>query len=284
MADLSLAVRPRRRFRWATLPTVIWAFLAISPVLLALYSSVKSNTQLIAEPLSWPRPWQWSNYRTAWNGPQFGQPAYRMVVNSLVATIVGIVLGLGAGTIAAYAVARSTGKIMGAVNRYFVLLITVPAVVTWIPLFSLADSWSMLSKPWALGIIYAAFTVPMAAVLMRSYFAGFPLDLIEAAKIDGTGEWGAFRRIVMPLSRGALVAVGLVQGISLWNELGLAAVLLLDPASQTLPIGLTLYQGQNVTDRADQFAALVLMAVPIVVLYLVFERRVTDGMRLGALK
>ncbi len=274
----------RGGFRWAAVPTVLWAVLAISPVLLALYSSVKSNTQLISQPIGWPRPWQWSNYRTAWEGPQFGQPAYRMLINSFVATAVGIALGMAAGTCAAFALARAGGPIMGLINRYFVLLITVPAVVTWIPLFSLADSWSMLSKPWALGVIYAAFTVPMSAVLMRSYFAGFPLDLIDAAKIDGTGDWGAFRRVVVPLSRGALVAVGLVQGISLWNELGLAAVLLLDPASQTLPIGLTLYQGQNVSDRADQFAALVLMASPVVILYLIFERRITDGMKLGAFK
>jgi ABC-type glycerol-3-phosphate transport system permease component len=263
---------------------VVWALIAISPVLIALLSSFKSDTQLIIDPTGWPKPWEWVNFGNAWHGPQFGEPFWRLAVNSVIASGVGIVLGLAAGTAAAYALARAEGRIFGLANRYFVLLITVPAVVTWVPLFSLADHLSMLSSPWSLGLIYAALTVPMAAVLMRAYFGGFPLDLIEAAKMDGAPEWRAFLGVVLPLSKGTLVAVGLVQGIQLWNELGLAAVLLVSPDSRTLPIGLTLFQGQQVVDRAGQFASLMMMIAPIVLLYFVFERRVTEGMRLGALK
>jgi ABC-type glycerol-3-phosphate transport system permease component len=119
---------------------------------------------------------------------------------------------------------------------------------------------------------------------MKAYFASFPLDLIEAAKVDGASEWRAFVSVVLPLSRGTLVAVGLVQSISLWNELALAAVLLVAPSSRTLTIGLALFQGQQVVDRAGQFATLTLMIAPIVILYVVFERRITEGIRLGALK
>jgi ABC-type glycerol-3-phosphate transport system permease component len=268
----------------AVLLAIVWAVIAVAPVVVALLSSVKSNTQLVIDPTGWPRPWQWSNYRLAWHGPDFGEPIWRLAKNSVIATGVGILLGLGSGTLAAYAVARTPGRIFDLANRYFVLLITVPAVVTWVPLFSLAKDLNILSSPLWLGVIYAALTVPMAAVLMRAYFAGFPLDLIEAAKVDGASEWRAFVRVVLPMSRGTLVAVGLVQGISLWNELGLAAVLLIEPSSRTLPIGLTLFQGQQVVDRAGQFASLVLMIIPIVALYVIFERRVTEGMRLGAFK
>lgn len=268
----------------ALLLVVLWAVLAIVPVVIALLSSVKSAAQLVADPTGWPHPWQWSNYGLAWNGPPFGEPFWLLAQNSVIATATGLVLGLGTGTVAAYALARASGRLFGLANRYFVLLITVPPVVTWVPLFSVAQRLEMLSSPPALGVIYAALTVPMATVLMRAYFASFPLDLIEAAKMDGASEWRAFRSIVLPLSRGTLMAVGLVQGISLWNELALAAVLLVAPSSRTLPIGLALFQGQQVVDRAGQFATLMLMIAPIVILYVVFERRITEGIRLGALK
>lgn len=280
---------PRRAGGWlgrglVTVPVVIWAIVAVVPVAVALLSSFKSNTQIVVDPTGWPNPWQGSNYGSAWNGPQFGEPFWQLAENSIMATAVGILLGMGAGTCAAYALARGRGRLFGLANRYFVLLITVPAVVTWVPLFSLAQDLGMLSNPPALGLIYAALILPMATVLLRAYFAGFPLDLIEAAQIDGAGEWRAFLSIVLPMSRGTLVAVGLVQGIQLWNELALAAVLLVAPSSRTLPIGLALFQGQQVVDRAGQFATLMLMVAPIVLLYVAFERRITEGVRLGALK
>ena len=263
---------------------IFWALLAISPVFIALLSSFKSDTQLVIDPIGWPNPWQWGNYALAWNGPQFGEPLWQLAENSIVATFVGITLGLGSGTLAAYAIARGQGRFFAVANRYFVLLITVPAVVTWVPLFSLVQRMGMLSNPAALGLIYAALTIPMAAVLMRAYFTSFPLDLIDAARMDGASEWRAFLSVVLPMSRGTLMAVGLVQGIQLWNELALAAVLLISPSSRTLTIGLALFQGQQVVDRAGQFATLMLMITPIVILYFIFERRITEGMRLGALK
>lgn len=263
---------------------LLWTALAISPVVIALFSSLKSDTQVIIDGAGWPKPFEWGNYARAWNGPQFGQPFWRLGLNSCMAAGIGIVLGLGAGTAAAYAVSRGNGRLFRLADRYFVLLITLPAVVTWVPLFSLVKDFGMLSNPAFLGLIYAALILPTAAVLMKAAFASFPLDLIEAAKADGCSELSAFVRIVLPLSRGSLTAVGLVEGISLWNELGLAAVLLISPTSQTLPIGLTLFQGQQVVDRPAQFADLVLMVAPIIVLYVIFQRRVTQGMRMGAFK
>lgn len=262
----------------------LWAVAAVSPIVLSLLSSFKENTQLISDPIGLPSPWRPENYTTAWFGPPLGQPAYRMALNSFTAATIGIAGGLAAGTMAAYGLARSTSRLMGLANRYFVLLITIPAVVTWIPLFNLADRLSALSNPVALGAAYAAMSVPMAVVLMRASFASFPLDVIEAAKIDGASELRIFAQIVAPMSRGTMIAVALVQGIQLWNELGLATVLLIDPESRTLPVGLTLYQGQEVANRAGQFASLMIMIIPIITAYFIFERKITDGMRLSAFK
>lgn len=274
--------------RSAKVPAVLlvglWAVVAVAPLLIAVLGSVKSNTQLVSDPLGWPNPFRWVNYQTAWEGPPLSQPLSLMAVNSVVATTTGLVVGLVAGTLAAYAVARGKGRAFDLAGRYFVLLLTVPAVVTWIPLFSLAERFDLLSSPAALGVMYGALVAPTAAVLMRAFFSSFPMDLIESAMLDGASEIRAFVSIVLPLSRGSLVAVVIVLGIQLWNELGLANVMLLQPTSRTLPIGLTLFVGQGSADRASQLASLMIMVLPIVVLYFAFDRRVTEGMRLGAIK
>lgn len=262
----------------------VWALIAVAPLLIAVLGSVKSNTQLISDPLGWPTPFRWDNYRTAWEGPPLSQPLSLMALNSITATVMGLLVGLVCGTMAAYAVARGKGRAFDIAGRYFVLLLTVPAVVTWIPLFSLAERFNLLSTPAALGVMYGALVAPTAAVLMRAFFSSFPMDLIESALLDGAGEIRTFFLIVLPLSRGSLVAVVIVLGIQLWNELGLANVMLLQPTSRTLPIGLTLFVGQGSADRASQLASLMIMVLPIVVLYFIFDRRVTEGMRLGAIK
>lgn len=261
-----------------------WTFAAMLPVLAAFLSSLKGNAQIVVDPLGMPDPVVWSNFPNAWDGPPLGRPFHLYARNSVVASTVALILGIGVGTLAAYAMARRRSRFFSFLNRYFVILIALPPVVTWIPLFTMSDRLGLLSSPTALGIIYASFVTPTAVVLMRAYFAGFPLDLVEAAKADGASELQAFVRIVLPLSRGALLAVTIVQGIFTWNELGLASVLLLDPASRTLPVGMTLFQGLERVDRGAQFASLIMMVAPIIVLYAFFNRRITDGMKLGALK
>lgn len=263
---------------------VLWTLATVAPVIVALLSSVKGQTELVASPLSWPSEFRFDNYARAWSGTNLGKPLATFAINSVVASTTGIVFALGGGALAGYAVARDRTIFGSVVNRYFVLLISVPVAVTWIPLFTLADRLSFTSSPFALGLIYAARLIPFTAVILRAYFSSFPLDLIEAALIDGATELKAFRRIVLPLSWGALVAVGLVQIIFLWNELGLAVVLLIKPESRTLPVGLTQFAGQFGTDLGATFAGLMITITPILVVYAFLHRRMSEGLRVGSFK
>ncbi len=263
---------------------VLWTLATIVPVLGSLLSSVKSQTEIIAEPLNSPSRLLFDNYGRAWEGTNLGEPLVVFARNSVIATSVGVVLGVGAGVLAGYAIARSRTRFGGLLNRYFVLLITLPFIVTWIPLFVLSDRLGVLSNPLVLGVMYGARLIPFAAVMMRAYFSSFPLDLIEAAQIDGATEFSAFRRIVLPLSWGGVLAIALVQVIFIWNELGLGQVLLLSPDSRTLPVGLTQFRGQYGADYGALFASLVLTISPIIVLYTFTERRLTEGLRIGAIK
>ena len=263
---------------------VLWLVATIIPVFAALLASVKSQTEIIADPLGFPDRLLVDNYARAWQGTSLGRPLSEFAVNSLVAVGSGIVVGVSAGVLAGYTCARSTSGSIAILNRYFVLLITLPFVVTWLPLFTLSDSLGLLSNPLALGFMYAARLIPFAAVMMRAYFSAFPLDLLEAASLDGASETASFFRVVLPTSWGPIASVTLVQTIFLWNELGLATVLLLDQDSRTLPVGITQFRGQFGLDLGALFAALILTILPALVLYGVAERRLVQGLRLGALK
>ncbi len=263
---------------------VLWLVATIIPVFAALLASVKSQTEIIADPLGFPDRLLVDNYARAWRGTSLGRPLSEFAVNSLVAVGSGIMVGVSAGVLAGYTCARSTSRSIAILNRYFVLLITLPFVVTWVPLFTLSDSLGLLSNPLALGFMYAARLIPFAAVMMRAYFSAFPLDLLEAASLDGASETSSFLRVVLPTSWGPIASVTLVQAIFLWNELGLATVLLLDQDSRTLPVGITQFRGQFGADLGALFAALILTILPALVLYGVAERRLVQGLRLGALK
>lgn len=261
----------------------LWTLAALLPIVSAVLASMKTTEAITASPLGIPTDPTFGNFTRAWNGPRYGVPLWRTVVNSTIAVSIGVVVGVSAGTVAGYALARNP-RTLSWLNRYFVLLLTVPQIVIWVPLFSVASDLNVINNPAALGFVYAALTVPLSAVLMRTFFASFPLDLIEAATIDGASETYALARIVIPMSRGTIGLVALVQSIMLWNELALAVILLLDPDSQTIPVGLTQFRSQFEVELGPQFAGLVLAIVPMVILFLVTNRRIMSGMRLGALR
>jgi ABC-type glycerol-3-phosphate transport system permease component len=262
---------------------VSWTAFAFLPVIATVAGSLKTTDEITANPLGLPSSLQFGNFSTAWTGPEFGEPLWRYAVNSIIAVGVGISVGMAAGVLVGYALARNSVS-LSLLNRYFVILLTIPVVVTWVPLFGLASSLNILSSPAGLGVIYAAGIIPLATVLMRTYFGSFPLDLIEAAKVDGASEFYAFRAIVLPMSKGVIGIVALIQAITLWNELALAVILLLNQKSQTLTVGLSEFRGEFNANLGPQYAGLLLAIIPMVILYIFTQRRITEGMRLGALK
>lgn len=262
---------------------VLWTLACLLPVGAAILDSVKSSESIVAAPLGIPTHPAFSNFVVAWDGPVDGVPLWRCVLNSVIAVSIGVGLGVSSGMTAGYALARHP-RALSWLNRYFVFLLTVPAVVTWVPLFSLASDLNILSNPAGLGLIYAAIVIPLATVLFRTYFGSFPLDLIEAVKVDGASETYAFLRIVIPMSKGIIGIIALLQAIMLWNELALALILLLQSRSQTIPVGLTQFRSEFQVDLGPQFAGLIMAIIPMVVMYLLTNRRIALGVRLGALR
>lgn len=262
---------------------VFWCLVALAPVFVTLISVFKTNEDIRASPLAFPTDVDFGGFVRAWEGTDFGEPAWRYGVNSVVAVSIGVAVGMAVSAPAAYALARNA-RSFSLLNRYFVLLMVVPVVVTWIALFKLASSLDLLSSPVKLGFIYAAFVTPIAIILLRAHFSSFPADLIDAAKVDGASEARAFASIFLPMSAKSLTVVAMLQAIFLWNELGVALILQLHSESRTLPVGIALLKGQYSVDSAAQYSLLAIALVPILVLYAFAGKRITEGMQLGALK
>ena len=281
---MSSRLTRRSLWKWLMfLGLALWAAASLLPVAASLLDSLKSTDSIVASPLGIPTHPAFGNFAQAWRGPSLGLPLWHYAINSAIAVSIGVSVGVSIGTIAGYALARQAEKLSW-LNRYFVLLLTLPGVVTWVPLFSIASDLNILSNPAGLGFIYAALVTPLSTVLLRTYFGSFPLDLIDAAKVEGASEVRAFTRIVIRMSKGTIGMVALLQAIMLWNELALAVILLLQSSSQTIPVGLTQFRSEFALDLGPQFAGIVIAIVPMILLYFVTSRRVAEGMRLGTLR
>ena len=262
---------------------IFWCIMTIGPFVEILLLSIKSNFEIYADPfgLQGLSP---GNYQVAWNGPlgQVGFASY--FLNTLEVAVLAVVIGVGFGVLAGYSLARQGGWLNNALFRLFAFCLSVPLIVAVIPLYELLASWQLLDSSVGIALVYAAFIVPTVTIIMRSFFATFPKDMLEAATIDGCSELGLLWRIVLPVSKGGLVGVLILSLIYVWGEVQFAIVLLTRPESKTLAIGLLGFQGQYLTNEGALFAGLALATVPILIAYLLLQRHITRGLTLGAFR
>jgi raffinose/stachyose/melibiose transport system permease protein len=261
-----------------------WTAITVVPFLSMLLLSLHPTNDIYAHPLGLGGRWQLSNYTAAWRGVVGGAPLSTYIVNSLLVALCSLAIGVTCGSLAGYGLARATRGLSNVVSRIMVLALSVPLVVALIPTFELLGRYRLLNSVLGVSLVYAAFMTPTIALIMRSVFAAVPRELLEAAKIDGYGELAALLRVVLPISKGGFISVSLLGLIFVWSEVQFAVVLLTRPQNRTLSVGLLSFQGQFVSDQGAFFAGLVIATFPIVILFLFFQRYVTSGITLGALK
>lgn len=261
---------------------VTWSVLAAVPFVLIVLLAFKSSTDIYSNPLGVVGvDWNLQNFADAWNGPPGGQGFAVYLFNSGVVAIIAISGCVLVGAITAYFATLSSPRVRTVVIRGFLVATTLPLIMLLIPYYSAFNSLDLLSRPWATGIVYVAICLPTCVLILHSFYLGFPGELREAASLDGLGPVQTFVRIVLPLSKGPIVAVGMVNGFFVWGETQLAIVLLQDPESRTIPVGLLDFQGQFSANTGAIFAGLTMATIPLIALYLVFNRSIAKGVALG---
>jgi multiple sugar transport system permease protein len=266
---------------WAAAALAAIAF-AVIPLVWMVLTSLKSNREITQDSSLFPEVLTPENYVSLFSGREFG--AY--LTNSIVVTAASVAIALALGTMAAYALARF--RLRARMDRYvgFSLLIVrlLPPVVIIIPIFLVAQGLGLLNTRLSLIIIYAAFNVTIVVWMMESFFREIPVDLEEAAMVDGDTRFAAFRRIVLPLAAPGLVATGIFTAITTYNEFLFALVLTSTPTAETMPVGAATLIGRINIDTGAMSAAGVIGALPIVVFSIFVQKHLVRGLTMGAVK
>jgi ABC-type glycerol-3-phosphate transport system permease component len=261
---------------------VIWTLLAVVPFVLIILLAFKSNTDIFTNPLGiLDVEWRPSNFTEAWMGPPGGQGFSVYLVNSAVVTGIAVTGCVLFGAITAYFATLASSRVRFAIVGGFLFATTLPLIMLLIPYYRAFGALSLLSTPWALGGLYVAICLPICVLTLHTFFLTFPRELREAAYLDGLGMTATFLRIVLPLSKGPIVAVGMVNAFFVWGETQLAIVLLQSPKARTIAVGVLDFKGQFSNNTGAMFAGLVLATIPLVVIYLIFHRAIAKGIALG---
>jgi multiple sugar transport system permease protein len=251
------------------------------PALWILLTSLKSEVELVQKPITWlPNAPTLHNYVQAFTD----QPLLRYLGNSLVVALVSTVLSLIVASFAAYAIARLNLK-----NKHMVLTAIVassmfPLVTLLVPIFETLRSMGLLNTYTALVLPYVVLNLPVCTLVLVSFFQSIPKDLENAAMIDGCTRLGALWHVVIPLAAPGIFTAGILAFVNAWDEFLLALSLNSAASMRTLPVGISLYQGEFSFPWPIISAALIVAIVPIAVLIALFQERVVGGLTQGGLK
>ena len=256
------------------------AVLMASPLILTLFSSLKPTTELVNPPWYPPLEITFEHYIRVWTEGKFG----KYFLNTLIISTVDAIAMIGIASLAAYALVfmKFRGKVL--IQILFLIGLMIPVTAIILPLYSIVRSLGLVNTH--LGVILSdlALAVSVFVFLFSSYFVGIPKALHEAARIDGATEFQIYWRVVMPIARPVAVTTALLEFLWSWNDLLLRLLLLPRDEMRTLSVGLLNFQGIMTRDVAGLSSGTVIMALPVVLMFLVFQRHFVRGMTQGAVK
>lgn len=256
------------------------ALAVVYPLLLVLFTALKTPSELVSNPFGIPETWAFTNLVDAWNKGDLGQ-----AVKSSVIVSVGVVVGtVFLSLLGGVAYARLTFPFK---RLSFVLLtlgLVVPHAVLIMPLFSVMRTLNLLDSYLSLILPQIALGLPFGILLLRGFISVLPKEIMDAAVVDGANLWQEFRFVTLPLVSPAAVALAIFQFIWSWNQYLLPLVMIQDPSKRTLPLSLANYISRFSSDFIGLAAASIIAFLPVFIAYIIFRRRIMDSTLAGALK
>jgi multiple sugar transport system permease protein len=259
----------------------IGVFLLIVPFAFMIATSFKQNALVLEIPPQLvPHHPTTSNYSQAWTSNKFG----RYFLNSLLVAIATTFFSVWLSSMMAYAFARFSFPGRRILFGLLLIGLMVPTMMLLIPQFILAKNLGMLDSLTGLVFFYTGGTLALNTFLLRSFFQDIPRELEEAMVVDGAGPWKRYLKLVLPLSRPALATVAIFSFLASWDEFVWALTVINDPNKRTLPIAISLFQGEHSTSWGLVFAASTIAVVPVLLAFAIFQRQFVSGLTTGALK
>lgn len=280
---------PAQRFGTGVLAVVInlilWVFSlsCIYPLVWMFYSSLKKKRQFNADIIGLPTEPTFSNYIKVLTNKDYHLGS--SMVNSVRTTVLSVLLILVFGFIVGYILARVQFKFNRALYAIFLMGLLIPVHSLLVPIYVVFNKAGMANQWYTLIIPYVAFGLPIAIFLIEGFIRSIPIELEEAAAIDGSTFLHTMTTIILPVSRPILTTVAIIQSFSCWNEFSFALVLCSrNQKLQTVPLAMTNFKGQFASDYPKIMAGMLITMLPIVVLYFAFSKKIIEGMVAGAVK
>ncbi|KWX74435.1 sugar ABC transporter permease [Paenibacillus riograndensis] len=256
------------------------AIIMIFPFLWTVSSSLKDISQIFLVPPAWiPNPVKWSNYMDSLTAMPFGRAYW----NSFYITGLSVSATLLTASMAAYAFAKIRFPGANALFILFLATMMIPRQVTMIPLYIIMTKIGWLDSHLSLIVPGALFNA-FAVFLLRQFIMGIPKELEEAAIIDGAGSFKIYWRIIMPLIRPALAAVGIFVFLGSWNNFLDALIFLNTPEKFTVPLLLNTFKGLYIADWALMMAGTTISVIPVLIIYIVAQKQIIEGVTLTGIK
>ncbi|MFI0816615.1 carbohydrate ABC transporter permease [Streptomyces sp. NPDC021098] len=279
------AIRARRRaltrrmlFRAAVTGVVLWS---VAPFLWQLSTSFQRDRDLSSVTPHWlPVPGTLEHYRAVFTDYEFS----KYLVNSVIVTVTATAIGLALAALATYALARLPVPGKGVVLAVVLGLSMFPQISIVVPLYLVLNSLGLLDTYTGLSGSYVGLALPLMIFVLYAHFRSLPTQLDEAAAIDGAGLLRTLRSVILPLALPGIAAAGMLGFITNWNEFMLALAFTSSPEHQTVPVGIAGFQSQYFVPWGDMAAASVVVTLPLVLIVVLFQRRIVAGITSGAVK
>lgn len=259
---------------------ILFTITTVLPLVWLLFSSLKNNSAIVDNPLAFPKTFNIGNYFNAINEGNLALYARNSVIYTTASTVVTIFIAL----MAAFSFAKFKNRFNMILYRIFFigLLITVHSIM--IPLFIAIKGLRLYDNHLGIILVYVAINLPLSIYLATEYIKLIPDSLIDSARIDGAGYWWIFHRIIVPICNPVIVTIAIITGLNCWNEFVMAFILSASEATRSLPVGIIFFSGPSSMEYGMQFAALVIATLPLILFYINFYTKVTEGMAEGALQ
>lgn len=273
-----------RRFRIGEWPLIagmsLLALSAVFPLIFMASASFRSQRDWERSKIGWPTTASIEAFEHAWVSANIG--AY--FVNSLIVTLVTILLSVVAASMAGFAFAKIRWPLREPAYFFLLAWMAIPPMLLMVPIYVEMAQLRLINTYWSVILLYTALNMPFNCYLMTAFFRALPDELIEAARIDGASLHRIFAEILLPLCRPALATLCIFNVLYVWNEFVFALLLLQTDGVKTLTVGVLQMQGRFFHDYPAFMAGLLITSLPVVGVYLVFQRHLVRAVAAGAIK
>ena len=259
--------------------SLVLVLICVTPVVYIIIGGFRTNSQITRDPAGMPNPWNFENYKTVFASNTF----WSELVNSLIVSLGTMVGVVALALMVSCVIARYRFRLNKALYSLFAAGMMFPITVAITPLYLLLRNLHLINSHLGIVLPQIAFGLPQAIIIMVPFLKSIPLELEEAAELDGCSRLGFFFRMVLPLSGPGVATVAILTFVSNWNAYMLPLFLLNDSSKYTLPLGVQMFSSQHSVDTAQVLAFTSLSMIPALICFTIFQKKIVGGLA-GAVK